>query len=630
MSPHVTIGGLGLVTCFGEGVETTLDALWAGRRHFSPPRRYPSLGQPPVPVAEAPLTTPAGHVRALDMAVRSAREALQRDDWSAAERADARSLLVVATTKAGIELLTARMHGEPAPVFAEHGAVHALASRLADALEFGGAIATVSLACASGLIAVGHARRALLAGRYDRGLVVGTDASTAFVYRGFNRLGAMDPGGARPFDASRAGLTLGEGSAALTLRLNGHGPILAGYCGASDAHHITGPARDGRGLHAALRGALDEAELRAERVGAAIAHGTATRFNDAMEGVAYSRVFGQEGLPLTSVKGAVGHLMGAAGLLNAVVAVRALVDGQCPPTVGLTRIDPEIPLDVVQFQARPFDGDAVVTSASGFAGVNAALCLQRPGRAVTKPSQPTSPRVVQLTAAIEIPTERSELVAEVGARAARRLDALCLAAVAGTERLLRAAGTTSEVVGSTPHGLFLGTEHGCLDSDVAYYEGEMEGSEAEVSPRTFAYTLPNIALGEVALRHGWRGENLVFCAGAASGLKAMQAAVEAIASGQLERAVVLAVDAVGAAAARTLDIPPCARGQAWLLESAFAASSRHGRTLAELRAGASLESANTGEEGRSLEAALRTGGRAEAKDGRYYAAVAVTPRETFS
>ncbi|CAN0595148.1 unnamed protein product, partial [Laminaria digitata] len=135
-------------------------------------------------------------------------------------------------------------------------------------------------------------------------------------------------------------------------------------------HHITGPARDGRGLKQALKGALKGC---AGQVAFAVAHGTGTVYNDAMEGQAYGALLDR--VPLTAIKGGVGHLMGAAGLANVIVAICSLRAQACPPISRLSAPDPDIELDLVQGKLREVEGGVAVVSASGFAGVNAALCL---------------------------------------------------------------------------------------------------------------------------------------------------------------------------------------------------------------------------------------------------------------
>jgi 3-oxoacyl-[acyl-carrier-protein] synthase II len=354
VNPRIT--GIGAVSALGVGV----DALWSGAlagQVAIAPRQYGDLE---AHVGAAPIDAPD---RLYGLAWSAAVEALAGRD------ADA---LVVSTTKGGIERGQRYLEGTaPASELLELP-LHRLATRLARALRITGPVRTVSVACASGTVALGHALRLVRSGRASRVLVVGADALSAFVVRGFASLRALGDGPARPFDAERSGLSVGEAGAAMVLEA-GDGPALAtlaGFGAANDANHITGPSRDGAGLVRAWGLALADAGT--DRVELVSAHGTGTRYNDAMEGHAFAEL----GAPVHGLKGAVGHTMGAAGVLEAVLCVQALGAGRCPPTAGLVTPDPEIDLDLVT-AARAIDARHVLSASSGFSGINAAVVLCR-------------------------------------------------------------------------------------------------------------------------------------------------------------------------------------------------------------------------------------------------------------
>lgn len=554
-APYLT--GLGAVTALGPDV----GALWRGvrigaralaaREDLGAPGLHPPVGS---------VAGIEGAPRALALAEIAARAAIADAGWDAARVADPETALVVATTKAGVDLLADHLRGlRPAAALPE-SLLFALAPALARRLGLRGPVRTVSVACASGLAAIGVARGALARGDAARALVVGADALTDFIVRGFSSLRALDPAGARPFDRDRAGLSVGEGAVAVTLEAEprgAYGVRVEGYGASNDANHITGPARDGRGLFAALQDSLRGGGV--EGIAFAVAHGTGTAFNDAMEAQAYRRAL--PGVPLTGVKGAIGHLMGAAGLANVVVGALGLREGSCPPVSGLAHLDPALEIDAVQGALRGVDGARAVVSASGFAGVNAAVVLAveppaRAGRAAAlRPKTralpepaPSAPAAAWVTGVADLPPDRAALVARVGARAARRLDDLCLFGLAAARAALEDAGCPADRLGAAPHGLVLGTALGCLESDVAFYRQELDPAGPSSNPRIFAYTLPNIVLGELAIREGLRGENLVFTAGAASGLTALAEAAARVKAGAWARALVLVVDAVGPAA----------------------------------------------------------------------------------
>jgi 3-oxoacyl-[acyl-carrier-protein] synthase II len=242
----------------------------------------------------------------------------------------------------------------------------------------------LNAACASSTAAVARAAALIASGRADAALVVCMDLVSEFVFSGFSALQALDPAGCRPFDRGRAGLSLGEGGAALLLvsadrARRERSPVLgtvAGWGAANDATHITAPARDGCGLAQAARQAIERAGIAPGDVAAVSAHGTGTVYNDAMELTAFRAVFGGRTLPIHSVKGAIGHTLGAAGGIEVALGLRSLSAGTLPPTAGFR--DPEPGSEgSVRADAQPIAGDFLLTTNSGFGGVNAALVLER-------------------------------------------------------------------------------------------------------------------------------------------------------------------------------------------------------------------------------------------------------------
>jgi 3-oxoacyl-[acyl-carrier-protein] synthase II len=245
----------------------------------------------------------------------------------------------------------------------------------------------VSAACASSTVALARAAGLVASGIRECVLVVAFDAVTEFIYSGFSSLMALDRGPARPFDKNRTGLSVGEavayalvmsGARAVRERRGIEGEI-AGWGISCDANHMTGPSRDGVGQAAAIKQALARAFISPAEIGAMSAHGTGTVYNDSMEMKGFRSVFGDGPRPVYSVKGGIGHTMGAAGLVEALLAMRAMREGAIPPTVGLELVDPEA-AGWVQREARTIGkGKIVLSTNSGFGGVNAALVM-RPAR----------------------------------------------------------------------------------------------------------------------------------------------------------------------------------------------------------------------------------------------------------
>jgi 3-oxoacyl-[acyl-carrier-protein] synthase II len=255
----------------------------------------------------------------------------------------------------------------------------------------GPAYATVS-ACAAGAQALGDALRMIACGDADAAVAGGAEATlTPFARGSFGAMQALSPTGiSRPFDVRRDGFVMGEGAGVLVLEAaeaaHARGArVLAelrGYASTADAYHLTAPDPEGGAAARAIRLALADAGAEPADVAYVNAHGTSTPLNDAAETRAIEAALGEEArrVPVSSLKSAIGHLLGAAGAVEAVATVLALRRGVVPPTLGLEQPDPELGLDYVPEQARPLerrgDGPPIALSNSfGFGGHNVVLCF---------------------------------------------------------------------------------------------------------------------------------------------------------------------------------------------------------------------------------------------------------------
>lgn len=233
----------------------------------------------------------------------------------------------------------------------------------------------VSNACASGAQGVIEAADLLSDGEYETVNVHGMDVLTDFIAEGFLALNAVSPMPARPFDRRRDGLSLGEAAAGVRLaRAAAPGaPRIIAYGCSNDANHVSGPSRDGSGLALAIKRALrgmDRSEIRA-----ICAHGTATVYNDAMEARAFHTAFDGAPPPVFGIKGAIGHTLGAAGLVEVIVSAKAATEGVIPPTAGFEAGEEDYPLDVVHGKPRKIGPGCVLTTNSGFGGMNTAIVI---------------------------------------------------------------------------------------------------------------------------------------------------------------------------------------------------------------------------------------------------------------
>ena len=239
----------------------------------------------------------------------------------------------------------------------------------------------IANACASGTNAIGHAFNAIRAGRYQRILAGGYDALSELVFVGFDSLQAATPEKCRPFDSNRSGMVLGEGAALLALEelesaRNRGAEIVAeiiGYGISTDNHHLTQPNPDGSGPRRAMERALTQAKLAPDQVGYINAHGTATILNDSAEAKAITELFGD--VPVSSTKGMMGHSLGAAGAIEAVVTLLGLQHQLLPPNINFCESD--LSLNVVANEAREAQFDCAVSNSFGFGGTNATIVFRK-------------------------------------------------------------------------------------------------------------------------------------------------------------------------------------------------------------------------------------------------------------
>lgn len=290
--------------------------------------------------------------------------------------------IVVGTSTSGVELLEHVYRARPAEVpldpaysLRHHNDHQAVAAFLQDHLGLRGPAFSVSTACSSSAKALVDAVQMITLGISDAVVVAGVDSLCLTSLNGFEGLQLVSRQACRPCDAARDGLSIGEAAAFLLVEREGDGARLSGMGESSDGINMSTPPEDGAGAASAMRAALEMAGLTPGDIGYVNLHGTATPVNDLAEGAAVATVFGSA-TPVSSLKGAVGHTLGAAGALEAVLCLIALEEGLVPGNVGLTDPDPGIACDLVQ-QARRIRYDHAISNAFGFGGNNCALVLSR-------------------------------------------------------------------------------------------------------------------------------------------------------------------------------------------------------------------------------------------------------------
>jgi 3-oxoacyl-[acyl-carrier-protein] synthase II len=379
---RVVVTGVGAVTAAGLGADVLFKTLCDGIapesarvRQFDPEALFgPKEARRLDPFSQYTL---AAAIEAYDHAK------LEFSDPYRAGSLFATGVGGISTMIDQVEVLKTRGANRVSPFFVPMLMPNAGAAAVS--LRYGtkGPCQTVTTACAAGTHAVSDAARLIAQGRCDVMLTGGGEASTAEIaVAGFSNMTALSKSGvSRPFDVARDGFVLGEGGAALVLEELGHASArgatmyaeVLGGASTADAHHITAPDPDAAGAIRCIQLALADADLSPGDVGHVNAHGTSTPLNDLAEAKALHAVFGDAVPPVTSVKGYLGHSLGAAGAIEAVVAVLSIAQSIIPPTAGTTDVDASLGLDVVIGAPRPLEQRVVLSNSFGFGGHNGTL-----------------------------------------------------------------------------------------------------------------------------------------------------------------------------------------------------------------------------------------------------------------
>lgn len=390
----VAVTGLGAVSGFGWGIEPFRRGLAAGATAIRPFDRFDPAPYRTQIASQAPAHGAPRRSRRLtwadEFALFAAREALARAGLDEAIGGPSAGVFFGASTGGMFEseaYFEALLVGRGATVSRLAAQPPSgPADAVARALGVAGPVVTVAAACASATLALGDALEALRAGEVDIALAGGSDSLCRLTYAGFNSLRAVDARPCRPFRAERQGMSIGEGAGVLVLERAEHAarrgarPLawLAGVGASCDAHHMTAPDPAGDGISRAVAAALADAGVEAGVIDFLNLHGTGTAANDVAEAKMVGRIFGDRApwLPATSTKSLVGHLLGAAGAVEAIATVLAFVDGELHPTAGDGVADPALGVDLVLGTPRAVpEARRALSTNLAFGGANAACVL---------------------------------------------------------------------------------------------------------------------------------------------------------------------------------------------------------------------------------------------------------------
>lgn len=528
----VYISAAAMITSLGEGVQRNMDAVLRGESGVKL-------------CTDSRVTQSSVMAGIIPEAVYTALRAKYGEEYTRAELLAAeciknvlddashgRTMMIIASAKGNVSLLEGRCGGGPrVPADDDPLLFGQMASRIGAMTGFPAArIRVISNACISGVSAIVIARRMILSGVCDNAVVVGVDTQNRFITSGFASFKSLSDEVCRPYDASRCGLNLGEACGAILLtrnRLSGSDVAISGGAITDDANHISGPSRTGDGLYFAMRRAMDEAGMLPQQLDMLQMHGTATAYNDEMESKAAS-LAGLQDVPAQSLKPYFGHTMGASGVIETIIAAEELKRGVCAGTAGFSELGVPMPLNVSAAN-RELGENAVrhcLKTASGFGGTNAAVTLEsgscgggevgglldiafRECREVV-----IGDGSVKVDGEVVFADENADYHAFIrdafkagGGQNMKfyKMDDFCKLAYVAADRLLDGID-----FGEEECGMVLSGRYGCLDTDMKHQQIIDSEGDAGASPAVFVYTLPNVAAGEVSIRHHIKGENTWF------------------------------------------------------------------------------------------------------------------------
>jgi 3-oxoacyl-[acyl-carrier-protein] synthase II len=405
---RVAVTGIGAVTPLGLDAASTWSAALDGESGIGWISTFDTDGLP-VRIAgevkgfDAAQVVSPKEARKLErnvlLGVAAGREALADADLGAID--PSRVGIIFGSAIGGVpgileqaDILRERGPDRVSPNFLPNVLVDSISGQLAISLAITGPNYAVVSACATGSHAVGEAAEMIKRGAADAVLAGGTESCIVpLILAGFTAMRGLavedehPPHASRPFDATRAGFVMSEGSGALLLedwdRAEARGADIyaevLGYGASNDAHHMAQPEPEATGVSSMMRGALERAGVEPERVGYINAHGTSTPLGDAAETKAIKDVFGEHAytLAVSSTKSMMGHTFGAAGAIEAIMCALALRDGKLPPTINYREPDPDCDLDYVPNEARDATVDVALSNAMGLGGHNGCVLLGR-------------------------------------------------------------------------------------------------------------------------------------------------------------------------------------------------------------------------------------------------------------
>lgn len=410
MRRRVVVTGLGLVTPLGIGIDNVWKRILNGDSGISYITRFDASSHETKIAGEVKDFRPEEYVSPKDLkrmdlfiqyALAASKIAIEDSGIDISKENPDRVGVVVGTGLGGLptleyyhKVLLERGPSRISPFFIPMLIANEASGHIAMKYGFKGPNLCIVTACATGSHSIGEGFRIIQYGDADVMIAGGTEANlTPLTIGGFNAMKALstrnDPPekASRPFDRERDGFVVGEGAGVIVLEELTHAQKrdakiyaeLVGYGYNADAYHITAPCPDGEGFIKCMEMAIADAKINPEDVDYINAHGTSTELNDAVETLAIKKVFGEYAykIPVSSTKSMIGHLLGAAGAVEAIFTVLSIRDNVCPPTINYENPDPECDLDYVPNVAREKMINVAMSNSFGFGGTNSVLIFRR-------------------------------------------------------------------------------------------------------------------------------------------------------------------------------------------------------------------------------------------------------------
>ena len=533
-----------LITSLGFGIQENTEAIRACRSGI----RIQEAGR----ISDSPLL--AGMIDAVELE-RRAKE-MQITDYprmeqlfilavqevisqSGASLREPDCALLLSTTKGNVDLLSKQVASDELVALGESNGssiqlptdspafLWKMAERIGNFFGACNQVDVISNACISGVSALIVAKRQIESGRYKRIIVAGGDILSHFITSGFLSFRSVSAQRCRPYDIQRDGLSLGEACGAVLLETQGNANdiILSGGAVSNDANHISGPSRTGDGLAMAINQAMEEAEVTPGDISFINAHGTATVYNDEMESKAI-HLAGLSTVPVNSLKPYFGHTLGASGIIETILCMEQLKTGIFYGTLGYETLGVPMPVTVYGTH-QPMPMKCCVKTASGFGGCNAAVVLSLPAvrhrqkqvpfsKALTESANSITirPGVVERDGTVIFNSSETdfapfirEAYKNLGENNMKfyKMDDLCKLGYVAAGHLLKGTDYQPEEI-----GIILANASSSLDTDCKHQTLISKEGDKAASPAVFVYTLPNVVLGEICIRHKIKGENTFF------------------------------------------------------------------------------------------------------------------------